>query len=110
MSENRFTLFGNRFKAVTKTNTGGPISSIMPSQRDAADRLPRGGRSVHGGEVANLSSPSSDVPQVTWFDAAGDSVVVDGTPLDGFIPPKGATCSRQALAMPASPPARGMLR
>ena len=74
---------------VSKFNTGGAISIVMPQRRDTSDPRPRGGSYVHGGDVANLNSRTVDVLQVTWFDAACDAVVVDGAPLDGFTAPAG---------------------
>lgn len=63
--------------------TGGAITIDMSKLPDPADPTPGGGSFVYSDGVSNLHSDLSEVLRVTYFDAACDAVVLDGTPLDG---------------------------
>ena len=54
-------------------------------------RMPRGGRYIYPGRASNLSKDDNVISRVTLYDAACDSIVIDGQPLAGTTLPDSYT-------------------
>ena len=62
-------------------NTSGEISMDMNNLPPSENRVPRGGKYVETQGVTNLSGAEENVIRVRMFDAAYDTIVIDGQPL-----------------------------
>ena len=63
------------------TYTDGPITIDMNDLPPDDPRMPRGGRYIYPGDASNLKGDDAVVSRVTLYDAACDSIVIDGQPL-----------------------------